>query len=347
MSKQFIHGLVLVDVDGAALNNQGLTGKSANENIVEVKKITKNRNTYVYVSGQAWRYWWLQTLVLDRGWKLSIASRDEKIARVNIDPFVYPNDDLFGYMYATKKNKDTGDGGTVSRVSPLKNSVLVSVSPVRVVRDFGVMSRQEGNPVPYEKEVYSATLKGLFSIDLDEAGTFSDQNRSGFMNLTEKQYEAHKHDDGVREVDDLVMRDPKTEQPLRRLRLAADERKRRVNDVLQALKTLSGGAKAATNLASVTPSFVILGLQRGGNHVFSHVPVDREGTPAISMDALQQTLKDYGDRFLFPPVIGRNAGFMDELDAELSEMAAGKSISYGSVTSAIDLFCTLAEPFID
>jgi len=65
-------------------------------------------------------------------------------------------------MYATKKNKDTGDGGTVSRVSPLKNSVLVSVSPVRVARDFGVMSRQEGDPVPYEKEVYSATLKGLF-----------------------------------------------------------------------------------------------------------------------------------------------------------------------------------------
>lgn len=372
MSKQFIHGLVLIDAEGAALNNQGLNKKSGYENAVEVKKIIKNTSTYVYVSGQAWRYWWLQTLALDRGWKLSVVSRDEKIARVAIDPFLYPNDDLFGYMYAKKreKNNKTGDredvppelgdksnakedkktddgGSAVSRVSPLKNSILVSASPVRVSHDFGVMSRQEGDPVPYEKEIYSATLKGMFSIDLDEAGTFSHQNRSGFLNLTDKQYQLHEHDSGVRIVDDLMMRDPKSGQPLERLRLPADQRRTRILDLIQALKTLAGGAKAATNLAAVAPSFIVLGLQDGGNHIFSHLVVDRDGVPTISLDAFRQTIEDYGKQLHFPVVVGRNTGFMDDRNAELTAMAKEGLITYASVPVAIDQFCKQAESFID
>ena len=85
------------------------------------------------------------------------------------NPIEYPDDDAFGYMRAMKKK----DGGTVTRISPLKNSPLVSVVGQNPTNDFGVMARHdEGDPVPYEHEFYSTILKGIFSIDLASLGIF-------------------------------------------------------------------------------------------------------------------------------------------------------------------------------
>ena len=34
------------------------------------------------------------------------------------------------------------------------------------------MARQEGDSVPYGKQEYSAVMKGMFSLDLNQVGTF-------------------------------------------------------------------------------------------------------------------------------------------------------------------------------
>lgn len=47
------------------------------------------------------------------------------------------------------------------------------------------MARQNGDSVPYARQEYSAIMKGMFSLDVDMVGTFSDYNRSGYKNISE------------------------------------------------------------------------------------------------------------------------------------------------------------------
>ena len=45
------------------------------------------------------------------------------------------------------------------------------------------MSRHEGDPVPHEHQFYRTTLKGIFSLDLNAAGTFTYKLKTGYKNL--------------------------------------------------------------------------------------------------------------------------------------------------------------------
>jgi len=101
----FIHGAVLIDVDGASLNNWGsdATNTQGMDNTSAVKKVFKNGKMYAVIAGQAWRYWWRETLGLN-GWRLSPIIRDDKVAYTNLNPIKYADDDIFGYMRASNKN---------------------------------------------------------------------------------------------------------------------------------------------------------------------------------------------------------------------------------------------------
>ncbi|WP_420153646.1 type I-B CRISPR-associated protein Cas7/Cst2/DevR, partial [Siphonobacter sp.] len=185
-------GFVLLDVDVVALNNAGKSSTSNFENAVATKKISKNGRTYTYVSGQAWRYWWREALQKNVGWSLSPITRDNKIAFTEANPLLYADDDVFGYMKAVKeevldeKGKAKKVDATVTRVSPLKNSAIVSVGSARTVENWSSMARQDGDSVPYSKEEYSAIMKGMFSLDLAQLGTFASYNKTGFKNITQK-----------------------------------------------------------------------------------------------------------------------------------------------------------------
>ena len=105
-----------------------------------------------------------------------------KLAYTKVDPVKYDDDDVFGYMRAESegKGKDKVDL-TVTRLSPLKCSPLISISPQIPTDDWGVMARQEGDPVPYVHQFYSCVLQGIFSLNLDAVGTFSAINRTGYI----------------------------------------------------------------------------------------------------------------------------------------------------------------------
>ncbi len=115
MSKTVV-GFMLVDAPHSALNNAGADAGDRTDNIVRVKSIRRGRKVYPYVSGQALRYWWRDTLEKKYGWNISPIERQKKIAFTSANPIDYDDDDVFGYMRALKKN----DGGTVTRISPLK-----------------------------------------------------------------------------------------------------------------------------------------------------------------------------------------------------------------------------------
>src|SRR5690554_5990526 len=106
-------GFILLDVDVVALNNAGRNTSSNFDNAVATKRIRKNGRTYVYVSGQAWRYWWRDSLQKNLNWELSPVTRDSKIAFTEADPIKYADDDVFGYMKAAKEVKIDKDGNPV------------------------------------------------------------------------------------------------------------------------------------------------------------------------------------------------------------------------------------------
>ena len=85
-----VQGFVLLDVDVVALNNAGKDTTSNNDNITRTKSINKDGQNYVYVSGQAWRYWWRETLQYVYGWTLSPITRGKSIVFTNTNPIDYP-----------------------------------------------------------------------------------------------------------------------------------------------------------------------------------------------------------------------------------------------------------------
>lgn len=347
-------GFILLDVDVVALNNAGISKANSNDNNVETKKIYKDGRSYTYVSGQAWRYWWRETLKNSFAWQLSPITRDSKIAFTEANPFVYPDDDLFGYMRAPKKEKKKNKKGadadikvegenkdTLTRISPLKNSVFVSVASTSPVTHLSSMARQEGDSVLYGKEEYSAIMKGMFSLDLFQVGTFSSYNKTGFKNLTEKAMdEAIKK--GFNIVEDPFVRDTNGVSK-RMIQLPRNIRIQRIVDTIAALKTISGGAMQTNNMADVTPKFIVLATMNSGNHPFSHI-VKSDGVRAekalLNIEGLREVINDYRDQFQGTIFIGKRSGFMDEYDAELKALEIDYSnVRVLTVNQAIDQYC--------
>jgi len=315
-----IMGLVLIDAPFSALNNQGADEGDRTENIVRTKVIWRGKKRYPYVSGQAVRYWWRTTLASEKKWKLSPIEREKKIAFTAADPVNYPDDDVFGYMKAPKgRGKET-----LTRVSPLKTSPLISAFPAAPVSDFGVMSRHEGDPVPYEHEFYSTILKGIFSLDLDSLGRFYRKKRSGLQNLgSEIPAEMMNQ---LSEVNDSLWE------------LSVEERKKRAKEVIEVLPYLYGGAKLASHLTDISPKFIMLGVFNTGNHVLYHSIGEGEGKPTFSVESVKQVLNDFGDRLLSPLFIGRHEGFMDEWASDLKQLSSfeGADVKVVSVKEAVD-----------
>ena len=311
-----VNGLVLIDAPHSALNNAGLDAGTGTENAVAVKVLRRGRNVYPYVSSQAWRYWWRSSLVTKMGWQMSPVEVNKKIAYTAADPYTYPDDDVFGYMRAEK-------GMTLTRLSPLKCSPLVSVTAQVPVQDFGVMARQEGDPVPYEHQFYSTVLKGVFSLDLDMVGCFSTVNKTGYKNLAVVK-EEWLEGGAVAEGKEVLM--------------PANIRSDRAAGAVNVLPYLAGGAKQTGHLTDVTPKFIVLLILDGGNHILMNVVNEREGQVYINLEALAEVLTDYSRELRSPVYIGRRKGFMDGIDGELrafTESFKEAEIHYGTINEAV------------
>lgn len=342
-------GFFLVDVDAVALDNAGKNETSNFDNAIATKRIRKNGKTYTYVSGQAFRSWWRDTLQKNRGWDLSPISRDDKIAYTSSNPLKYADDDVFGYMKAAnevvkdeKTGKEKKQNITVTRVSPLKNSVLVSVAPVTVAENWSSMARQDGDSVPYSKQEYSAVMKGMFSLDVSMVGTFSNYNKTGFMNLSEALKNEAISNYGCVEIDDDFYRSQKL------IQLPVETRKKRCTDTIKALKTISGGAMQTNNMGDVTPKFIILATTTTGNHPFSTIATTegvRDEEVKLNVAAIREVLDEYKDTFVDKIFIGKRAGFFDEYNDELKQLAEEYNdlVVLCPVNNAIDQYCQQLE----
>lgn len=322
MSKTVV-GFMLVDAPHSALNNAGADAGDRTDNIVRVKSIRRGRKVYPYVSGQALRYWWRDTLEKKYEWSISPIERQKKIAFTSANPIDYDDDDVFGYMRALKAK----EGGTVTRISPLKTSPLISVIGQTPTQDFGVMARHEGDPVPYEHEFYSTVLKGIFSLDLDSLGVFYNNEKTGYKNMYPKLEEEAEEKGLTKDEENGSWSMPK------------DIRIKRAQDVIKSLPYLQGGAKLTSHLTDVSPKFVILTAIDGGNHIFMNIVKEEESEPLIDIEALKEVINEYSDCLLTDVYIGRRKGFMDSINNDIKKLTEENSnIKSGTIKEAVDQF---------
>ena len=141
------------------------------DNISSIKKIRKNDGKdYPYCSSQAIRRALREQLSV-LGFPLSegVAGEQKKGAATTLcDPQTYIDDDLFGFMNATKQ--------TVKRTSPVRVSPAIALHPYMGEMDFGTnyMSvASGGNPNIFETEIHSGFYYGTILVELDRVGEAS------------------------------------------------------------------------------------------------------------------------------------------------------------------------------
>jgi len=206
----------------------------------------------------------------------------------------------------------------VTRLAPFRVSTLVSIAPLYPTNDFGVMARHEGDPVPHEHQFYRTTLKGLFSLSLHTCGRFWYRQKTGFRNLDDVRIERAKA---------LELKEVAGEKAFQ---LPAADRLQRVTALFEGMARLEGGAKQALHYTDVAPVVVILAVTKGGNHVFGHaIGADKKGCPELKVDALEETLRVFGDDLLSNVHIGWVRGFADEQRQKVENWMHPKEIANG------------------
>jgi CRISPR-associated protein Cst2 len=260
-------------------------------NVVVAKKVTlPDGSTIPYISGQAVRRM-LRDRLEELGYPLS-----EPFARVEgqevtppVRPWEFVDEDLFGYL---------DPSGGRRRTSPVRVSAAVGLFPFQGDRDLGTRSFERfgqamaagGNM--FETELYANLFKGTVLVELDRVGVF----RS--LEIGEDAERA----------------------------LPADERRKRLQTLFEALNLLWGGGRTARMLADLSPKFLAYARLRVKHPVFLEALVAHyeDGKYVLELEPLKNALdkfRSYREHTLFglePGIFGNE----DEIRSVLSPYGA-------------------------
>jgi CRISPR-associated protein Cst2 len=260
-------------------------------NVVVAKKVTlPDGSTIPYISGQAVRRM-LRDRLEELGYPLS-----EPFARVEgqevtppVRPWEFVDEDLFGYL---------DPSGGRRRTSPVRVSAAVGLFPFQGDRDLGTRSFERfgqamaagGNM--FETELYANLFKGTVLVELDRVGVF-------------RPLEIGEDAERV---------------------LPADERRKRLQTLFEALNLLWGGGRTARMLADLSPKFLAYARLRVKHPVFLEALVAHyeDGKYVLELEPLKNALdkfQSYREQTLFglePGIFGNE----DEIRSALSPYGA-------------------------
>jgi CRISPR-associated protein Cst2 len=260
-------------------------------NVVVAKKVTlPDGSTIPYISGQAVRRM-LRDRLEELGYPLS-----EPFARVEgqevtppVRPWEFVDEDLFGYL---------DPSGGRRRTSPVRVSAAVGLFPFQGDRDLGTRSFERfgqamaagGNM--FETELYANLFKGTVLVELDRVGVF-------------RPLEIGEDAERV---------------------LPADERRKRLQTLFEALNLLWGGGRTARMLADLSPKFLAYARLRVKHPVFLEALIAHyeDGKYVLELEPLKNALdkfRSYREQTLFglePGIFGNE----DEIRSVLSPYGA-------------------------
>ena len=110
-----------------------------------------------------------------------------------------------------------------------------------------------------------------------------------------------------------------------------------MKQLLEGLARITGGAKQALHYTDVAPKLLLLGVAKGGNHLFgTAIGATAQGTPKIHEHALLETGRVFEEELLSGFYAGLAQGYLDEQRAALEKVtAAVKGSSLGHPVEAI------------
>ncbi|AUB58571.1 type I-B CRISPR-associated protein Cas7/Cst2/DevR [Methanobacterium sp. MZ-A1] len=247
------------------VNIDNLNSSENPGNMILLKKVQDSKGDYyVYVSGQALRYYLKETMnqlgmpltKLDKSGEYIIKaeSKDDDVRYKEILRN-HPDLDLLGFMEARK-----GSGKmALRRWSPVKVSPMISVYPWKGETDMLTQKKEGqdgGELVKIEINTFNF-MKGTIILDADMIGSKSDELSHDIENVLE-----------------------------------TDEKVKRINYLVESIKNLDGGAKKARLLDDLTPKFVVVTKQKAGTPIFLNaLDVDSEGN--IKLELLQEIFREF------------------------------------------------------
>lgn len=241
------------------------------DNINPIKKITLNDGEEVpYVSSQAIRRA-LRDKIKELGNKLSpvdVSSTEKGAPKTALDPIKYIDDDLFGYMDASK-GKDGAAGTSNTRTSPIRVESLMALATYKGDLDYATnfMGKKIGlNPNIFETEIHSGVYRGTILIELDRVGR-----------------ETRIKDEDTRELETVDLVDD-------------EEKASRVIAFLHALQTLWSQGRQTRFLADISPKFIAAALMKSKNPIFLEA-VDLKEDGKVNINKLNSVVSDY-DKFV-------------------------------------------------
>ena len=281
----YINGMIVSDFASAAPNgSDGSNERSSTGNGSFLKKERVGSKTYVYVSGQAWRFW-LRESMERLGMEASPVVRPDSKKQqsyTNANMVQFADDDLFGFMKATKDE-------STSRESVLSSGAMRAIVAQRPTEDFGVMGRgasADDNFVLFSQELYTGLMAAPFLIDAGRIGHIMLGGVGHKLNATEEIIEQAKKDGAV-EVDFRGAKAFALPLEIRRERLAL---------LLEGLVSMSGGAKQSTAYSEANPVTIVAAESVSPVNIFARnviTEVDRE--PVFSVEAANALIEDNED----------------------------------------------------
>lgn len=292
----YLAGTLVLEIKAGAPNN----GRGE-DNVAMVKSTKVGRQTYPYVSAQALRRWWRDSLPPEEA-RSPVHSKGQgrkQQAYTSGRGDQYLDDDLFGYMVAEKEEH-------VNRDTALAVGTAMSVAPRSLTHDFGTMSRgfeMGENPVLHEHQHFTGDLASPMLLDLPRVGVFEYEGRGNHPDLTAKAL-AEAREAGAA---DVIFRDTQAAQ------LDITERRRRVGVLLRTLAQLRGGAKNSLHYGDRSPTLIVLAPMKGGNNPFTRVVrADNKGDTLVDTTVLREELAAWEDELDGPVLIGWAPGYLPD-----------------------------------
>jgi CRISPR-associated protein Cst2 len=360
-----IVGTFVIHADATFLNGAGLAQGGEDKNVVIPKtlwQLINGRPTELpYVSAQSFRRWLRNTANEDNNWVPSdlhsigesAKGSTNKIATL-LDPVIYPEDDLFGYMKAVgkeeKKSKKGAageegedDGGeqpikaakkvqidSIQRTSPFRNSIIKAIPGAKINRDEAFVHLKEGTPLPYATKFYVAHLQGIFGLDLERLGRF--------VNIGSKvEIEPEKVTEYLAKNKLTVKNNTSAKTTIYELSDRNQAVKERVAGLLKSLVRLRGGAKMAAFGADVSPKIIILAVIEGGNLIFNDLFEYGVMNPKLKIGAFTDAISGFSDRIKGKVYVGFRSDYLEN-HTEIPSEIAGIQIQTGNPMEVLTHF---------
>lgn len=359
-----IVGTFLIQAEGAFLNGAGL-GQGENRNMTVPKTLADFKDRVPYVSSQAWKRWLRNTFQEENPDQLpaiikvlqrNAQGNTEKIG-TEMDPVIYTEDDIFGYMRAQQgqgRAVQAESGGLLDAAeneageSEVEDAASgTAISSEKPATSSGGTARGERvkaimRPSPFSASILMSLRKNGWE-GLDEGyvhlteGTplpystrFYNTQLQGIFGLNYGRLGVFRNEGDRVEIDPALVE--KHKDRLEKLdgkniyTLKDNQRKARATMILRSLAVLRKPAKEAQFATDIAPKLLILAGMTSGNLIFNDLFDDEKNGPKIKIDMLREIIGDYANRLVTPVYIGLRTGYLEAgNEARLrEELAPGK-----------------------